>query len=90
MSVVPILMSFFVMKTCFPCRENKAKGGGICVANHTSPIDAILLACDNCYALVGVIKKFLASVSLLFSSTHMNMISIVGLFIELKTAIIFL
>jgi len=37
----------------FHNRENKAKGGGICVANHTSPIDAILLACDNCYALIG-------------------------------------
>ncbi len=83
-------MSFFVMKTCFPCRENKAKGGGICVANHTSPIDAILLACDNCYALVSVIKKvFVSLLSLLFSSTHKNMISLVGLFIELKTAIIF-
>ncbi|CAL1261512.1 unnamed protein product [Larinioides sclopetarius] len=34
-------------------RENKAKGGGICVANHTSPIDVVILACDNCYALVG-------------------------------------
>eukprot|EP00794_Sanderia_malayensis_P005344 gene5344-6014_t len=37
----------------FHNRENKAKGGGICVANHTSPIDAIILACDNCYALIG-------------------------------------
>eukprot|EP00112_Aurelia_sp_Birch-Aquarium-sp1_P004646 Seg1526.3 transcript_id=Seg1526.3/GoldUCD/mRNA.D3Y31 product="Glycerol-3-phosphate acyltransferase 3" protein_id=Seg1526.3/GoldUCD/D3Y31 len=37
----------------FHNRENKAKGGGICVANHTSPIDAILLTCDNCYALIG-------------------------------------
>ncbi|XP_042905955.1 glycerol-3-phosphate acyltransferase 4 [Parasteatoda tepidariorum] len=33
--------------------ENKAKGGGICVANHTSPIDVVILASDNCYALVG-------------------------------------
>ncbi|XP_064600186.1 glycerol-3-phosphate acyltransferase 4-like isoform X2 [Liolophura sinensis] len=32
--------------------ENKAKNG-ICVANHTSPIDVIVLSCDNCYALVG-------------------------------------
>ncbi|CAG0882600.1 unnamed protein product [Darwinula stevensoni] len=32
--------------------ENKPKGG-ICVANHTSPIDVLLLACDNVYALVG-------------------------------------
>ncbi|XP_065071778.1 glycerol-3-phosphate acyltransferase 3-like [Rhopilema esculentum] len=37
----------------FHNQENKAKGGGICVANHTSPIDAILLTCDNCYALIG-------------------------------------
>ena len=28
--------------------------GGICVANHTSPIDIIILGCDNCYAMVGV------------------------------------
>jgi glycerol-3-phosphate O-acyltransferase 3/4 len=34
-------------------KENKAKGGGICVANHTSPIDVVLLHCDNSYALVG-------------------------------------
>ena len=33
-------------------RENIAQGGGICVANHTSPIDAILLSCDRNYALV--------------------------------------
>jgi len=33
--------------------ENKAKSGGICVANHTSPIDVFILSCNNCYALVG-------------------------------------
>nr|XP_018908115.1 PREDICTED: glycerol-3-phosphate acyltransferase 3-like [Bemisia tabaci] len=32
--------------------ENKPKNG-ICVANHTSPIDVLVLACDNCYALIG-------------------------------------
>ncbi|ESP00402.1 hypothetical protein LOTGIDRAFT_140795 [Lottia gigantea] len=32
--------------------ENKAKNG-ICVANHTSPIDVIMLSCDNCYAMIG-------------------------------------
>ena len=32
--------------------ENKPKGG-ICVANHTSPIDVLILACDNAYALVS-------------------------------------
>uniref|UniRef100_A0A5S6QKR2 PlsC domain-containing protein n=1 Tax=Trichuris muris TaxID=70415 RepID=A0A5S6QKR2_TRIMR len=37
----------------FHNRENAAKPGGICVANHTSPIDALILASNNCYALVG-------------------------------------
>lgn len=37
----------------FHDKHNKAKGGGICVANHTSPIDIIILGCDNCYAMVG-------------------------------------
>lgn len=37
----------------FHNKENMAKGGGICVANHTSPIDAILLACGRNYALIG-------------------------------------
>lgn len=32
--------------------DNKPKGG-ICVANHTSPIDVLILACDNAYALIG-------------------------------------
>jgi hypothetical protein len=32
--------------------ENKPKQG-ICVANHTSPIDVLILACDNAYALVN-------------------------------------
>lgn len=32
---------------------NQARSGGICVANHTSPIDVCLLSNDNCYALVG-------------------------------------
>ncbi|XP_076759003.1 glycerol-3-phosphate acyltransferase 4 isoform X3 [Xylocopa sonorina] len=26
---------------------------GICVANHTSPIDVLVLKCDNCYSLIG-------------------------------------
>ncbi|VEN43072.1 unnamed protein product [Callosobruchus maculatus] len=32
--------------------ENKPKTG-ICVANHTSPIDVLILMCDNCYSLIG-------------------------------------
>lgn len=39
---------------CLTCRENRAKGGGICVANHTSPIDIVVLGGDNCYAMVSV------------------------------------
>lgn len=37
----------------FHNRQYRAKTGDICVANHTSPLDVVLLACDNCYALVG-------------------------------------
>ncbi|KAL5260476.1 hypothetical protein ACHWQZ_G010571, partial [Mnemiopsis leidyi] len=33
--------------------ENKAKNGGICVANHTSPLDAAILSYDNCYSMIG-------------------------------------
>ncbi|EFO82411.1 CRE-ACL-4 protein [Caenorhabditis remanei] len=31
----------------------KAEKQGICVANHTSPIDALILSIDNVYALIG-------------------------------------
>ncbi|XP_062902807.1 glycerol-3-phosphate acyltransferase 3 [Mobula hypostoma] len=34
-------------------KENKPKRGGICVANHTSPIDVVILANDGGYAMVG-------------------------------------
>lgn len=53
------LMSFRIL-SCgitsslkFHNRQFRAKEGEICVANHTSPIDILILACDNCYALVG-------------------------------------
>ncbi|XP_071793178.1 glycerol-3-phosphate acyltransferase 3-like [Asterias amurensis] len=36
----------------FHNRENRAKGG-ICVANHTSPIDIAILSSDNVYAFIG-------------------------------------
>ncbi|KAA8592642.1 hypothetical protein FQN60_018097 [Etheostoma spectabile] len=43
-------------------RENKPKKGGICVANHTSPIDVVILCNDGCYAMVhgglmGVLQR---------------------------------
>ncbi|KAF0031833.1 hypothetical protein F2P81_016388 [Scophthalmus maximus] len=34
-------------------RENKPQKGGICVANHTTPIDVVILANDGCYAMVS-------------------------------------
>uniref|UniRef100_A0A8C6PDA3 Glycerol-3-phosphate acyltransferase 4 n=1 Tax=Nothobranchius furzeri TaxID=105023 RepID=A0A8C6PDA3_NOTFU len=34
-------------------RQNKPQNDGICVANHTTPIDGIILANDRCYSLVG-------------------------------------
>uniref|UniRef100_A0A672GSQ0 1-acylglycerol-3-phosphate O-acyltransferase 9, like n=1 Tax=Salarias fasciatus TaxID=181472 RepID=A0A672GSQ0_SALFA len=33
--------------------QNIPKKGGICVANHTSPIDIVILCNDTCYAMVG-------------------------------------
>lgn len=33
--------------------ENRAKSGGICVVNHTSPIDIAIMGTANCYAMVG-------------------------------------
>lgn len=42
--------------------ENRPKNGGICVANHTSPIDVIVLASDGYYAMVGQIHGGLMGV----------------------------
>lgn len=33
--------------------QYKPKGGSLCVANHTSPLDVLILHNDNAYALVG-------------------------------------
>ncbi|TKS78359.1 Glycerol-3-phosphate acyltransferase 3-like [Collichthys lucidus] len=43
-------------------RENKPQKGGICVANHTSPIDIVILCNDGCYAMVGQIHGGLMGV----------------------------
>lgn len=34
-------------------KQWRPPGGTICVANHTSPIDCIILSNDNCYSLIG-------------------------------------
>ena len=49
----PYQLPFLLFPMLCTCRENKAKCGGICVANHTSPMDAAMLATANCFTLVG-------------------------------------
>uniref|UniRef100_A0A669CS18 Glycerol-3-phosphate acyltransferase 4 n=1 Tax=Oreochromis niloticus TaxID=8128 RepID=A0A669CS18_ORENI len=49
-------------RICVRALTNKPKNGGICVANHTSPIDVIILASDGCYAMVGQIHGGLMGV----------------------------
>ncbi|KAL9852421.1 glycerol-3-phosphate acyltransferase 3-like isoform 1-T1 [Geothlypis trichas] len=46
----------------FHNRENKPQEGGICVANHTSPLDVLILASDRCYSLVGQVHGGLLGV----------------------------
>lgn len=36
----------------YNCRQYRPQKGGICVANHTSPIDVLILTTDGCYAMV--------------------------------------
>ncbi|CAF0732979.1 unnamed protein product [Brachionus calyciflorus] len=48
-----ILSRVFSAIITFHNREHKAKCGSICVANHTSPIDVIILSTDNCYSMIG-------------------------------------
>ncbi|KAK0140476.1 Glycerol-3-phosphate acyltransferase 3-like [Merluccius polli] len=47
---------------CYHNKENKPQKGGICVANHTSPIDIVILCNDGCYAMVGQIHGGLMGV----------------------------
>uniref|UniRef100_A0A8C2HBY2 1-acylglycerol-3-phosphate O-acyltransferase 9, like n=1 Tax=Cyprinus carpio TaxID=7962 RepID=A0A8C2HBY2_CYPCA len=42
-------------------KQNRPKRGGICVANHTSPIDVVILANDGCYAMVSYCHQPLIS-----------------------------
>ncbi|XP_033933038.1 glycerol-3-phosphate acyltransferase 3-like isoform X2 [Pseudochaenichthys georgianus] len=43
-------------------KENHPRKGGICVANHTTPIDIVILANDGCYAMVGQVHGGLMGV----------------------------
>ena len=49
------MRDFFYSNITFYFREYKPKCGGICVANHTSPMDIAMLACNNCFTLVSML-----------------------------------
>ena len=34
-------------------RQHRPRRDGICVANHTTPVDVLVLQCDRTYALVN-------------------------------------
>lgn len=39
----------------FHNKQYRPKNGGVCVANHTSPVDVLVLSTDNSYSLVSYI-----------------------------------
>ncbi|XP_045581785.1 glycerol-3-phosphate acyltransferase 3 isoform X2 [Procambarus clarkii] len=60
MSRCIFLSSFRIIARGFSCvityhnRHNRPQSDGICVANHTTPVDIVVLACDNCYSYMVV------------------------------------
>lgn len=48
-----ILSRVFSAIITFHHTEHRAKRGSICVANHTSPIDVIILSTDNSFSMIG-------------------------------------
>jgi glycerol-3-phosphate O-acyltransferase 3/4 len=48
-----ILSRVFSAIITFHNTEYRAKRGSICVANHTSPIDVIILSTDNTFSMIG-------------------------------------
>jgi glycerol-3-phosphate O-acyltransferase 3/4 len=48
-----ILSRVFSAVITYHNTEYRAKRGSICVANHTSPIDVIILSTDNCFSMIG-------------------------------------
>ena len=51
-NLMELVIDFIFLNFLPLFRENMAQGGGICVANHTTPIDVLILMCDRCYSLV--------------------------------------
>ena len=52
LTVFRIMARSFSAVINFHSRENRPQSDGICVANHTSPIDVVILSCDRAFALV--------------------------------------
>ena len=52
------------------CRKNRAKCGSVCVANHTTPIDIVMLAVDNSFTLVGLFGELLTSTADCYALHH--------------------
>jgi glycerol-3-phosphate O-acyltransferase 3/4 len=52
-AVFRILMRAFSAIITYHQKENRPRSPGICVANHTSYLDVIVLGSDNNYAMVG-------------------------------------
>ncbi|CAH1108122.1 unnamed protein product [Psylliodes chrysocephalus] len=52
-------MSFRIMSQCISAeiiihnKQWRPTRSSVCVANHTSPIDVMILSSDNCYSLIG-------------------------------------
>ncbi|KAI6179811.1 Phospholipid/glycerol acyltransferase domain-containing protein [Aphelenchoides besseyi] len=62
--LLPVRFALFIIATfmligislligSIPNEEENRPTSGIVVANHTSPIDVMVLSCDNCYAMIG-------------------------------------
>lgn len=58
--IVAILQGL-VFTIVYNCRQYRPQKGGICVANHTSPIDVLILTTDGCYAMVRSTHRYLRS-----------------------------
>ena len=56
-----ILSRSFSGVVTFHNKQHRPKSDGICVANHTTPIDVVVLSCDRSYALVTCTLKFIYS-----------------------------
>lgn len=51
MTILQVYLFIFFTIVCNR-RQYRPQKGGICVANHTSPIDVLILTTDGCYAMV--------------------------------------